>query len=102
MPTYSQLGQMIASRVDEAIIENAALLEDSIRSGLEGSKNREEMNAKMILNAMSVTARISIQSTLMILHEAGILTFEGGLTPDLEVLSGGLPNGEEERPKQPD
>lgn len=90
MPTYSELSKMIAQRVDEAIEENATALEEAIRTGVASSKSREEMNARMIINAMSITARISIQSTLQILHAAGVIHFEGGLTPDLELLDGGL------------
>ena len=101
MPTYSQLSEMIAKQVEDSIAENAEALEEAIRTGLEGTKSREEMNARMILNAMSVTARISIQSTLMILHDAGILTFEGGLRPDLELLPGGaLPKKAPENDKR--
>lgn len=89
MPTYSELSKMIAARVDEAIVENAEALEDAIRTGVAGSKTPQEMNARMIINAMSVTARISIESTLQILHAAGVIQFEGGLTPDLTILDGG-------------
>lgn len=93
MPTYSELSSLIAAQVDDAIVANAATLEEAIQTGLQGSMSREEMNSRMIINAMSVTARISIQSTLMILHAAGVIQFEDGLTPDLTLIEGG---------KQPD
>ncbi len=89
MPSYSELSQMIAKQVNEAMVENADAMEEAIKTGIAPGMRPGEMNSRMIINAMSMTARISIQSTLLILHEAGVIEFEGGLTPDLTLLPGG-------------
>lgn len=94
------LSELIADQVQKSIEDNQETIVQELAKGIDWDDGWEKTTSKMSFNALRMATRLSVQMTLTMLAELGILSFTPEtFKPNLILLDGGNQNGD--TPKQP-
>lgn len=88
--TDTILGQIIQKQIEEVFAQNQDAIADSLADGI-GNDTMPvmEVAVRLTKNSIRLSVLMSVQMTLRILENAGVIDLNGDYGPLLEVITGG-------------
>lgn len=85
-----KLSEIIAEQVSKSLLDNQDAITQGLADGLDWNDGWENSVSKLSINTLRLATRLSVQMTMTMLAEMGILTFTSeAYRPQLVVLEGG-------------
>ncbi len=99
---HEKISQVVEDAVLSAFKENQEYVTQGLADGLNWEAGWEKTLSRALFNAVHVSTRLSVQMTLTILYETGVLSPPENIStnPKLTVIRGGADLEEPEKPSE--